>query len=68
MKFLMTFHRKLAHFIGNFQIYKKSQTGRTKSGPFSKVVRLSAWSHSKVPLYMCIWLSQDNCLLGSLNQ
>ena len=32
------------------QLYKKSQTGWSKSGPISKVVRLSGWSHSKVPL------------------
>ena len=29
---------------------KKCQMGRPKGGPISKVVRLSGWSHSKVPL------------------
>ena len=34
------------------RLYNKSQTGRPKSGRISKVVRLSGWSDSKVPLYL----------------
>ncbi len=33
------------------KLYKKTITGRSKTGLISKVVRLSGWSHSKVPLY-----------------
>ena len=34
---------------------KKTEAGRQKSGLISKVVRLSGWSHSKVPLYAVVW-------------
>ncbi len=49
---------------------KKSQTGRSKSGPISKVVRLSGCLHSKVPLYIytsaLIVQSHDDREVGAL--
>ncbi len=37
--------------------------GRLKSGPISKVVRLSRWSHSKVLLQACIYQTNSTNLV-----
>ncbi len=50
---------------GGRSIYKKSQTGLSKSGPITKVVRLSEWSHSKVPLYRGRQQKQCQILRGN---
>ncbi len=38
--------------LGPFIEYKQTKMGQSKSGLISKVVWLSGWSHSKVPLYL----------------